>query len=103
MSGIPRPAATTLDAILHQERIATRAQAHGFCNSIENLPGGVFVTGDEQTAYLLLRNQLLRWSPGGYEHPPLQTIHYPLRVLTPASVVRTIAAGYPVNIHPSAW
>ena len=103
IAGTPRPAATTLDAILHQERIVTSRQAHRFRNSIENLPDGVFVTDDEQIAYLALRNQLLRWSPAGYEHPPVRTIHYPVRVLTPASVVRTLAAGYPANIHSSAF
>ena len=58
---------------------------------------------DEQTAYLVLRNQLLRWSPAGYEHPAVRTIRYPARVLTPASVVRTLVAGYPVSIHSSAF
>ena len=103
MSGTPRPAATTLDAFLHQERIETSSQAHRFCNSIENLPDGIFVTDDEQTAYLVLRNQLLRWSPAGYEHPAVRTTRYPARVLTPASVVRTLVAGYPVSIHSSAF
>jgi hypothetical protein len=103
IAGTLRPAATTLDAILHQERIVTSRQAHRFRNSIEDLPDGVFVTDDEQIAYLALRNQLLRWSPAGYEHLPVRTIHYPVRVLTPASVVRTLAAGYPVNIHSSAF
>ena len=103
MAGTSRPAATTLDAVLHQERIGTNGQAHRFCNSIENLPGGAFVTDDEQTAYLVLRNQLLRWNPAGYEHPAVRTISYPARVLTPASVVRTLAAGYPVSIHSSAF
>ena len=102
MSGTLRPAATTLDAVLHQERIATSRRAHRFCDSVENLPDGAFVTDDEQTAYLVLRNQLLRWSPAGYEHPPMRTIRYPARVLTPASVVRTLAAGYPVSVHSSA-
>jgi hypothetical protein len=103
MAGTPRPAAATLDAILHQERITTSSQAHRFCSSIESLPDGAFVTDDEQTAFLVLRNQLLRWSPGGYELPPVRTIRYPVRVLTPASVVHTLAAGYPVGIHPSAF
>jgi len=103
IAGRPRPTATALDAILHQERIAKTSETHRFCNSIENLPDGVFVTDDEQTAYLVLRNQLLRWSPGGYDHPPVRNIHYPVRVLTPASVVRTLAVGYPANIHSSAF
>ena len=102
LADTPRPAATTLDAILHQERIATSSQAHRFCNSIEDLPDGAFVTDDGKTAYLVQRNQLLRWSPAGYEHPPVRTIPYPVRVLTPASVLRTLSAGYPVSIHSSA-
>jgi hypothetical protein len=102
LADIPRPAATTLDAILHQERTATSSQARRFCNSIETLPDGAFITDDEKTAYLVLRNQLLRWSAAGYEHPPVRTISYPVRVLTPASVLRTLAAGYPVGIHSSA-
>ncbi len=103
IAGTPRPTASTLDAILHQERIATSSQAHRFCNSIENLPNGAFVTDDEQIAYLVLRNQLLRWSPAGYEHPPVRTIRYPVRVLTPASVVWTLTVSYPVSIHSSAF
>ena len=102
-AGTPRPAATALDAILHHERIVTSGQAHRYCNSIEDLPDGAFVTDDEQIAYLVLRNQLLRWSPAGYRHPPVRTIRYPLRVLTPASVVRTLTASYPVSIHSSAF
>jgi hypothetical protein len=103
VAGTPRPAATTLDAILHQERMAASSQAHRFCNSIEDLPDGAFVTDDEHIAYLALRSQLLQWTPAGYEHPPMRTIRYPVRVLTPASVVRTLATGYPVSIHSSAF
>ncbi len=103
LAGTARPAATTLDAILHQERTVTGIRANRHSNSIENLPDGAFVTDDDHIAYLVLRNQLLRWSPAGYEHPPLRTIRYPVRVLTPDSVVRTLAAGYPVSIHSSAF
>lgn len=103
IAGTPPPAATTLDAYLHAERLAAVRQTHRFCNSIDNLPDGTFVADNEQIAYLVLRNQLLRWSPAGYAYPPLPAIRYPARVLTPASVVRTLAAGYPVNIHSSAF
>ena len=103
IAGAPRPAATALDASLHQERIEMSSQAPRYSNSIEDLPEGVLVTDDDQTAYLVLENQLLRWSPDGYERPQARSIHYPLRVLTPASVVRALAAGYPVNIHSTAF
>lgn len=98
-----RPAATTLDAVLHSERIATGAHLHRFFDSIEDLPDGAFVTDDEQNAYLVLSHHLLRWSPAGYDGPAKQAIYYPIRVLTPDSVVRALAAGYPVGIHSSAW
>jgi hypothetical protein len=35
--------------------------------------------------------------------PAPHDLKYPARVLTPASVVRTLAAGYPVTIHTSAF
>ena len=103
LADTPPPAATTLDAILHQERTASNSQVHTFSHSIEDLPDGAFVTHDGKTAYLVQRNQLLRWTPAGYEHPPVHTIPFPVRVLTPASVLRTLSAGYPVNIHSSAF
>jgi hypothetical protein len=87
---------------LHQERTAAIDTRSRSCTSIENLPDGVFVTDDEQHAYLVRAGQLLRWSPRGYEFPTA-ALQYPARVLTPASVVRTLAAGYPVGIHDSAF
>jgi hypothetical protein len=69
--------------------------------SIENLPDGVLVTDDERHAYLVRAGRPLRWTPAGYERSTA-AIRYPARVLTPASVVRTLAAGYPVAVHESA-
>ena len=103
LAGASRPAATLLDEQLHLERMATSSQAHKFCTSIGNLPDGVFITDDELTTYLVLDNKLERWSPAGYEQSPITAIHFPARILTPASVVLSLAAGYPVGIHPSAF
>ena len=102
LAGTPRPAATVLDAALHEERTAAIDHGNRSCTSIENMPDGVFITDDEHNAYLVLAGQLLRWSPAGYERPtaPLQ---YPARVLTPASVVRTLATGYAAGILGSAF
>lgn len=102
-SGNSRPSATTLDVVLHHERTATNARTHGFSTSVENLADGVFVTDDEQSAYLVFRKKLLRWTPFGYEGPPVSLIRYPVRIMTPASVLLSLAAGYPVGIHPSAF
>jgi hypothetical protein len=99
LSNAARPSATLLDAVLHRERMAAGDR---FCNSNTGLPDGTFVTNDGQNAYLVWRNQLLLWTPGGYERPEKLSVSYPARVITPASVVRTLAAGYPAGIHPSA-
>ena len=103
LSGSSRPSATALDAILHQERTAEKTLAPGFYTSLKDLPDGVFVTDNEQTAYLVLGNSLLRWNPAGYEQTPTPALRYPARILTPPSVIRTLAAGYPVKIHSSAF
>jgi len=101
LAGTSRPAATVMDGAIHQERTAPLDDGKMPLISIQNLPDGVFVTDDDRTAYLILGGGLRRWSPSGYEVPtaPLQ---YPVRVLTPASVVRTLAAGYSADIHRSA-
>jgi hypothetical protein len=102
-SSSPRLPAPALDASLHHERTTANTQAPRFCNAFKDLPDGVFITDDEQSAYLVLRKNLLRWNPAGYERVPDSAIRYPARILTPASVVLTLAAGYPVKIHPSAF
>jgi len=101
LAGAARPAATVLDAALHLERTAD-STVRGLCYSIEDLPDGAFISDDGQNAYLALKGQLLYWTPGGYEKHGVHIVHYPARILTPASVVRTLLAGYPVGIHPSA-
>ena len=102
LAGASRPAATIMDAAIHQERTAPIERGNRSRNPIDRMPDGVFVTDDEHNAYLVLAGQLLRWSPAGYERTTT-TVQYPARVLTPASVVRTLAAGYSAGLHDSAF
>ena len=102
LAGTLHPAATVLDLALHEERTAAIDDANRSCVSIEHLPDGVFVTDDEQHAYLVVAGRLLRWSAAGYERPTAP-LRYPARIVTPPSIVRTIAAGYPAGIHDSAF
>ncbi len=97
-----RPTAIFLDAVLHRERTATGVEHHRFCTSLDDLPDGTFVTDDEVNAYLVLNHQPWRWSPAGYDNSATHTSNYPARVLTPASIVQLLAAGYPVGLHSSA-
>ncbi len=98
-AGADRLSATALDSVLHRERLSGRE----FCSSILDLPDGVLVTDDERSAYLVMGKRWLRWSPAVYMLPERRDLHYPARILTPLSTVRALAAGYPVNLHPSAW
>ena len=94
-----RPLATAIDGILHEERIGSG----NFCFSLAGLPDGTVVTENGLTAYLVLERKLVRWTPGGYETARSLGINFPITVLTPTSIVRALEAGYPVNIHPSAF
>jgi hypothetical protein len=93
-----RPAATFIDAFLHMERLSSDFK----CPSIETLPDGTFVTFDEREAYLILNRRLLRWTPAGYDNSVSPKIGFAARVLTPASIVRTLQTGYPIGTHSSA-
>jgi hypothetical protein len=85
-----------VDRVLHVERLGDVAPV---VESPRRLPAGVMVAeGDE--AFLVVQDALRRWTPAGYERAEM--VDRPLRVLTPPSLVRTIASGYPPTIHPSA-
>lgn len=99
----PRPTATVIDAILHAERNLSAPQPRVYHLLTAPLPDGTFVTGDEETAYLVLKNHLLRWTPTGYEPPTPFGADFPVRVLTPPSIVRTLAAGFAPDLHPTAF
>jgi hypothetical protein len=101
LTSMTRPTATVLDAVLHQERLAQSAQAQRFCHTVALLPDGTFVTDEAHSAYLVWGGRLWRWSPTGYAPSTLRALKSPARILTPDSVVRTLAAGYPVGIHTS--
>ncbi len=97
-----RPTAAVIDAVLHHERTTIDLEQRGLRQPISDLPDGVFVADEEQTAYLVLDHQLRQWKPEGYQQPAKDLSDSLLRVLTPTSIVRALSAGYPVNIHPSA-
>ncbi len=92
-----RPLAPVIDTVLHDERL----NSNRLCSSITDLPDGTFVSLNEIDAFLVLRGQLHLWTPAGYERPKSK-IEFPVRILTPSSVLNALVAGYPVSLHPSA-
>lgn len=101
LAGSPKPAATLIDAALHRERIAAAGQTHN-CHALAALPDGTFIADRAHNAYLWKAQRLWHWHPTGYTTSAAPTLPLPIRILTPPSLVLTLAAGYPVHLHNTA-
>jgi len=100
----PLPTAVEIDCQLHAERVGPDRSKRQFDAPLAELPDGVFVrlVGWGDGAYLVWKGGLLAWSPGGYTTRIDRPEKAEVAVLTPASTVATIRAGYAPEIHPSA-
>jgi len=102
-----RAMAPEMDELLHAERVAPGAGKVTFRARLGDTPGGTFVryaqAGTGAQAYLVVGNQLLAWSPAGYEAVVSpSSVSQELDVLTPRSIVAALSAGYRPMLHPSA-
>ena len=89
-----RPAsADDIDAVLHVERRIRPFVKRTYTADISALPDGVYVAM-EGSAWLVLSNQLLRWSAEGYTDRSARPRHGNVAVLTPPSMVAVLQAGY---------
>lgn len=91
-----------LDKALRRETPVSETSTLDYAKAIEELPDGTFVTSDGKHAYLVYGGRILQWDSSGYSQPAPNEVGRSFRVLTPASIVRTLRAGYPVGIHHSA-
>ncbi|ONH28872.1 hypothetical protein [Pseudofrankia asymbiotica] len=94
--GRRNPSAEDLDRVLHAERLRPAPPA----GPVAGLPDGGYVLLDD-ACWLVLGDRLLRWDAGGYRErrprPGGQAA-----VLTPASTLAALRAGYRPRLHPSA-
>ena len=99
-----RPTAASIDERLHAERVGPGRSKRTFRADLDELPDGVLVTleGQGRDAYLILGDELLEWSPGGYRERKARPRGESVSVLTPASTVKVIRAGYEPEVHPTA-
>jgi hypothetical protein len=95
------PSADEMDEVLHAERLDV-GRKPTYPARLSELPCGVMVAGAAAQAYLVLDGRLMPWTPGGYEPARPGPAAEETRVLTPRSIVRAIARGYPVGLHASA-
>ena len=92
------------DDRLHADRVGPDRSKRLFMADIDHLPDGVFVmlSGPDRGASLIWGGELLAWSPGGYTARRARPTGESVTVLTPASTVAAIRAGYVPEVHSSA-
>jgi hypothetical protein len=98
--------ADAIDARLHGERVAGRAQRHHDA-ALDDLPDGAFVLRDG-VPWLVLGDALQPWSPGGYGERVARPAGERSTLITPPSLVAILRAGWHRGdaavplLHPSA-
>lgn len=93
--------ADAIDRILQSERRSRPFAKRTFLASIESLPDGTYVEVD-QRAWLVLDDALLAWAGDRYADRSRRPHAGHVTVLTPASIVEVLRAGYKPGLHDSA-
>jgi hypothetical protein len=77
--------AAAIDDRLHAERVGPGRTKRSFRANIDELPDGVFVTleGRGDKAYVICKDRLVAWSPGGYTGRLTRPAGEQVSVLTP--------------------
>jgi hypothetical protein len=94
--------ADEIDRVLHAERVDDRRGKRAYLAPVSELPQGAMIADDSGLPWLVQEQRLMLWEPGGYSRSIPKTGNGMVRVLTPKSIVRAVAQGYPVSFHQSA-
>jgi hypothetical protein len=95
-----RATARQMDDVLHRERLEAGSGKPRSRSPLSELPSGAMVRHAGQP-WLLLSGKLLEWSPAGYVRVTPAGDGDLFEVLTPASIVAVLSAGYTPMLHPS--
>ena len=100
-----RVSAEAIDDALHADRLEPVGSKRTVVMPLDDLPDGVFVTLDGllDHAFLVLGDSLLEWSPAGYGRRMCRMKGERVSVLTPASTVAAIRAGFAPGMHATAY
>jgi hypothetical protein len=94
------PRAAEMDAALHRERLdGRRKRLYPLPAPAATMPDGAMVASGE-ASYLVRGGRMLLWSAAGYREAGASLGN--VRLLTPPSTVRALAAGYRAALHPTA-
>jgi hypothetical protein len=100
--------ADAIDARLHEERVdpATRGRRRHPPIAAGTLPDAAFVADRDGEPWLVLGDQLLHWTPSGYDRRrPRPDADEPVEPVTPPSLRVLLADGWQGSVpllHPSA-
>ncbi|NIA68441.1 hypothetical protein HBA54_07530 [Pelagibius litoralis] len=98
------PRQPDVDARLHADRVDGQRRQRHHDAALDSLPDGCFVLlPDDPAPWLVQGAGLHPWSHAGYGPPVRRPRGITVRVVTPASTVAAIAAGYTPLVHPSAF
>lgn len=90
-----------IDSALHAERAIPGGGKRSYNALVAELPRGTMFE-HQGRAYLVWTRGILQWSFDGYAPVTSLMPTNPVRVLTPASIVRMFATGFVPRVHPSA-
>ena len=100
---VPNSSIIEIDKVMHAERTGRSGAKVTFDAPLSSLPFGALVEVSGE-AHLVSSQGLMRWSFSGYLTPKVQAATSTcVRVLTPDSVIRTLAAGFRPAVHPTAF
>ena len=101
--------ADVIDAQLHAERRRSRRPAPAAAThpvAAGTLPDGAFVLTDDGEPWLVLGDELLHWTPAGYDRRrPRPAATAALEPVTPPSLIELLRTGWSGAVpllHPSA-
>jgi hypothetical protein len=100
---LPAPKVTEIDARLHAERLATGAAPRQMSEpEVRSLPDGAMVAVGGKP-FAIRSGKLLPWSFQGYRGTPsnCRSLPAPAFLVTPATTVAVLKAGYRPAWHPS--
>ncbi len=92
--------ADAIDRVLHAQRLDGRRKRIARA-AFAALPNGAYVLLDER-AWLVRDDALLAWTDAGYAERRARPRRGNAALLTPASIVALLTAGYGAGVHPSA-